>query len=234
MTRSSIVTTRHVDIFSHEISTDPLISDQDKDIHERYERFRHSIFVFSNHDNDVISMQNLDLVFFPIVDDRFFYMVVFNLRNPEVLVIDSHDRVGAVDELYEYKTYGLHDVMVMHLKKEGHPAWKAYSEIDQEQVKIKWQMKQNMVDGGVMLMRMMETFMGYDSHKWENGLYKEGTKQKKQLKDLRSKYVSKILLSDVNIRKLSIVNEIPKFIAMEATLSVKKKLGRQRIRTAKV
>ncbi|KVH87401.1 hypothetical protein Ccrd_025370, partial [Cynara cardunculus var. scolymus] len=126
-------------------------------------------------------------VFFPVVEPLFYYVLVFNLKRPSIAILDSQTRDG--------KQY----MMIMHLLKEGHGAWKVYAEMDQDHIKTRWQFRENTVDPGVMLMRHMETFFGGDVMKWECGLYKESTKQKRQLKDLRTKYCSKMLLNDENI-----------------------------------
>lgn len=165
--------------FTSAISMDPMITNQHWNIKQRYEAFRKHIAEFCKNDNEVISMRNLDLVFFPVTDPTYFYMVVFNLRHPSIVVVDSDDRNGSVEDLYYYQTYALQDLMIMHLNNEGHMAGKAYRLMDQEQLKMRWQITENRVNCGVMLMRHMEMYMGGDVRKWDSGLYKESTKQKK-------------------------------------------------------
>ncbi|KVI11175.1 hypothetical protein Ccrd_010416 [Cynara cardunculus var. scolymus] len=151
--------------------------------------------------------------------------VVFDLKHPSIAIIDSQIRDGKVDDIYGSSTVGLQDMMIMHLLREGHGAWKVYAEMDQDHIKTRWQLRENTVDVGVMLMRHMETFFGGDVVKWDCGLYKESTKQKRQLKDLRTKYCSKMLLNDVNIRKTSIVYDVERFIAMETSYNARKNGG---------
>ncbi|KAJ9556835.1 hypothetical protein OSB04_011449 [Centaurea solstitialis] len=71
---------------------------------------------------------------------------------------------------------------------------------------------------GVILMRNMETYMGVDDGRWENGLYRDGSKQKKQMKDLRTKYVMKMLNNKENIHNDTIAMKVLSFISMEAAL----------------
>lgn len=97
--------------FPFVIAMDPVCSDQHRDTKERYEAFMKNIMQFTNGDNELLSMRNLDLVFFPVVDGLSFYTVVFDLRQPSVEVIDTYDQCGSIDEAYEYRTYALHDMI---------------------------------------------------------------------------------------------------------------------------
>ncbi|KVI01742.1 hypothetical protein Ccrd_019979 [Cynara cardunculus var. scolymus] len=208
-----------------DISMDAIIRDEDLNVNQMYDRFRKNITSCMNTDKELINMRNVDLVFFPVVEPSFYYVLVFDLKRPSIAILDSQNRDGKVDDIYGSSTVGLQDMMIMHLLKEGHGAWKVYAEMDQDHIKTRWQFRENTVDAGVMLMRHMETFFGGDVMKWECGLYKEGTKQKRQLKDLRTKYCSKMLLSDENIRKTSIVSDVERFIAMETSYDARKNRG---------
>ncbi|KVH98833.1 hypothetical protein Ccrd_022940 [Cynara cardunculus var. scolymus] len=208
-----------------DISMDAIIRDEDLNANQRYDIFRKNITCCMNNDKELISMRNVDLVFFPIVEPSFYYVVVFDLKHPSIAIIDSQIRDGKVDDIYGSSTVGLQDMMIMHLLREGHGAWKVYAEMDQDHIKTRWQLSENTVDAGVMFMRHMETFFGGNVVKWDCGLYKESTKQKRQLKDLRTKYCSKMLLNDVNIRKTSIVYDVERFIAMETSYNARKNGG---------
>ncbi|KAL8226975.1 hypothetical protein R6Q57_016807 [Mikania cordata] len=50
-------------------------------------------------------------------------------------------------------------------------------------------------------MRHMETYMGGGLKKWKTGLNTESDAQRRQLNQLRFKYLCKILLSSINIVK---------------------------------
>ena len=43
----------------------------------------------------------LSQVFFPVVSRMYNYLILFNLKTPDVLVMDSDDREGEVTDLYE-------------------------------------------------------------------------------------------------------------------------------------
>ena len=72
-------------------------------------------------------------------------------------------------------------------------------------------------------MRNMEVYMGEDNGAWENGLYKESTKQKNQIKNLRTKYVSKILTSQLNEMKSKILDKVLAFMSMKASAHMHKR-----------
>ncbi|KVI00872.1 hypothetical protein Ccrd_020870, partial [Cynara cardunculus var. scolymus] len=208
---------------------DRIIKDQALDVHQRYESFKNNIPSCTINDKELISMRNIDLVFLLIVEESFFYIIVFDLKPPSIVIIDSKDWDGTVDNIYGSSTVVLQDMMIMHLLREGHDAGKVYAEMEQDQIRTRWQSRESLVDCGVMLMRRMETYFGGDGGKWDCGLYKERTKQKRQLKDLRTKYYSKILLIDENIRKTSIITDVELFIAMETSYNAKKKRVATRI-----
>ncbi|KAJ9545058.1 hypothetical protein OSB04_024765 [Centaurea solstitialis] len=208
------------------VGIDPAVTNHHIIMGERYAGFRSCISKFANHDQEIINMRNIDLVFFPFVDNIGFYVVVFNLKQPSIMIIDSQDRDGISTDLYNLKTYELQDLMTMHLRQVGHRAASAFEEIQQETLKMRWQGRGNDVDFGVILMRIMETYMGGDVRTWDNGLYKERTKQKRQLKNLRTKYISKILFSKVNNKKEAVVAEVQRFISQEASWIRKGKRGR--------
>ncbi|KAI3744508.1 hypothetical protein L1987_57591 [Smallanthus sonchifolius] len=65
-------------------------------------------------------------------------------------------------------------------------------------VEMPWRMLHNKVDCGIFAMRHMETFIG--STTWQCGFdpEKELEKQTRQITELRYKYVSMILLLDLN------------------------------------
>ncbi|CAH1453808.1 unnamed protein product [Lactuca virosa] len=73
--------------------------------------------------------------------------------------------------------------------------------------KLKWWTENNMNDGEVMLMRHMETFKGQGPNDWDSEIEKDQKQQKTQLTTLRSKYVTKILVNDINIYSNKIIEE---------------------------
>lgn len=98
-------------------------------------------------------MKLSDLVFFPQVEPSHFYVLVFKLKQPQILLIDSKNKEGSIDDLYELNSYAM----------EGHVGWSILRVLDHEHMSMRWKAKENEVDQGVILMQNMETYMGEDA-----------------------------------------------------------------------
>lgn len=83
-------------------------------------------------------------------------------------------------------------------------------------VKIKWKTTYG-VDCGIFVMRHMETYLGHEVFCYE--LQKEDEAQKGQLKMLRAKYLAKILLKDLNLKKMELVKAAEAFGKRQAKRS---------------
>ncbi|CAH1445298.1 unnamed protein product [Lactuca virosa] len=70
-------------------------------------------------------------------------------------------------------------------------------------------------DGGIYLMRHMESFMGNQTSKWDCGLAVDLKIQDMYLQKLRYKYLVRLLLSDHNILKCEFEKEYAKFVKMD-------------------
>lgn len=83
-------------------------------------------------------------------------------------------------------------------KVENHPQTFALMKEVPKILEIDWVTKRNFVDCGVFVMRHMECYKGTGLKDFKIQLESEGAVQKRQLEDLRKRYVTKILLSDLN------------------------------------
>ncbi|CAH1452668.1 unnamed protein product [Lactuca virosa] len=141
------------------------------------------------------------LVFFPIVDGNY-YLICFNLKSFSILIIDQRRLVGTVESVYgnisrvlkKVKTLMTRNVVVLKMKCQ------AYNRSD---------------DGGIYLMRHMESFMGDQTSKWDCGLAVDLKTQDMYLQKLRYKYLVRLLLSDHNILKCEFEKEYAKFVKMD-------------------
>ncbi|KAI3814021.1 hypothetical protein L1987_18763 [Smallanthus sonchifolius] len=77
-----------------------------------------------------------------------------------------------------------------------------------------WQTLENKFDCGVFMMRHMETFKGMTAKDRQCGLTHESEKQH-ELNDLRRKYVTKMLLHDINTSKEFIISELKDYLKMD-------------------
>lgn len=87
------------------------------------------------------------------------------------------------------------------LKKIGHEKYKIIKKAKPTVSNMKWRAKRNVNDSGIFTMMHMELYMGEPISKWDIGMELESSKQKKQLTRLRIKFVTKILLNEVNVHR---------------------------------
>lgn len=98
---------------------------------------------------------------------------------------------------------------------------------------IEWATTNNYVDCGIFVMRHMESYKGNGLAGFETQFQVEGAGQKKQLDDLRGKYVAKIILSDFNslvnhtTEKVREYDRLSKEVRSKFEKAAKAKIGRR-------
>ncbi|KAL4591786.1 hypothetical protein LXL04_004757 [Taraxacum kok-saghyz] len=97
-----------------------------------------------------------------------------------------------------------------YLRKVKHKSTSQLENVDPHRLKMNWRTRGNYNDCGVFCMRHMETYMGDNSGNWSCGLNKESPKQQ-EIDYLRFKYLTKILLSDINQLRDKIIAQTEKF-----------------------
>ena len=95
------------------------------------------------------------------------------------------------------------------LKDNGYPHVEALKKYVVSDVKMPWQTNNNYVDCGIFAMRHMEMYLG--NKDIDAGFVPEGKEQKKQIEDLRKKYLTKILLSEYNENINVVESEIEEY-----------------------
>ncbi|CAI9292056.1 unnamed protein product [Lactuca saligna] len=73
--------------------------------------------------------------------------------------------------------------------------------------KIKWWLKNNFEENVVALMRHMECFQGHAQSSWDCDIEKDQKQQKEKFTKLRVKYLTKLLLNDINLNRKEIVDQ---------------------------
>lgn len=96
----------------------------------------------------------------------------------------------------------------------GHPRAKRLKICKPMRLEMSWRTIRNSVDCGIFVKRHMETYTGTNIPQWNCGLAKESQSQVAQLIDIRLKYLTKILLSYINIHKGTIVAEMRGYVKM--------------------
>ncbi|KAL8232115.1 hypothetical protein R6Q57_001893 [Mikania cordata] len=118
-------------------------------------------------------------------------------------------------------------IVALYLEKESPALHKKIVNLKPKKLEMPWQTENNFVDCGIFAMRHMETYKAKEMKEWKEdcGILEESSgKQHDQLLDLRLKYLSKILLSDINILYDEVTKEVKKFEELDE--EVKKQMRR--------
>ncbi|CAI9277698.1 unnamed protein product [Lactuca saligna] len=154
------------------------------------------------------------LVFFPIVDGNY-YLICFNLKSFSLLIIDQRRLVGTVESVYGNIPRVLQKIFCHFLNDVCKKRVKTLMTRNVVVLKMKCQTYNRSDDGGIYLMRYMESFMGDQTSKWDCGLVVDLKTQDMYLQKLRYKYLVRLLLSDHNILKCDFEKEYAKFVKMD-------------------
>ncbi|PWA71630.1 ulp1 protease family, C-terminal catalytic domain-containing protein [Artemisia annua] len=164
---------------------------------------------------NVEKISDVDLVFFPVLLEKsHYYLVVFNLKTPKIEIIDNSKNGSEADmkERYGKSLKKLRKYFLLYLGVKDHPRLELLKKVAFNILLMSWRTEENCIDCGVFMMRHMETYMGYNSAKnWKCGLKDEGPEQQNQIYELRKKYLSKILRSDINIKRSLVLDELEEY-----------------------
>ncbi|PWA95077.1 hypothetical protein CTI12_AA010880 [Artemisia annua] len=148
------------------------------------------------------TLSNVDLVFFPIIQDGHFIVVCVHLKRREIHILDNM-LLGSENVSDRYG--GLVDFLVARfedfLSNDGHPAQGFLRNADPQLLRLGCMTKNNVIDCGVFAMRHMETYLFGGEYDDLCEFRREGKEQQHQLDELRKKYAAKILLCDINEKK---------------------------------
>lgn len=99
---------------------------------------------------------------------------------------------------------------------------------------IGWRKNEPHKDHTIFMMRHMETFMGVQTNNWKCGLEDDDEEQRWQIKMLRYKYATKILLSDLNQRRIFVLKEVKDFAKLPREEVLKKGKRAEEIKVARL
>ena len=100
-------------------------------------------------------------------------------------------------------------LFIKFLKDNGYPHIEALNMYVVYNAKMPWQTNNNYIDCGIFALRHMEMYLG--NKDFDVGFVPEGKEQKKQIEDLRKKYLTKILLSEQNENRHVVESEIKEY-----------------------
>ncbi|KAL4579736.1 hypothetical protein LXL04_015900 [Taraxacum kok-saghyz] len=162
-------------------------------------------------DKEPATFDKVDLVFFAVHQKDHYYLISMNLKELAVDVLDNRNSVAKISNAYKGVPEELILLFCSYLRKVKHKSASQLENVDPQILKMNWRTMGNYNDCGVFCMRHMETYMGYSSGNWSCGLHKESPKQQQEIDYLRFKYLTKILLSDINQLRDKIIAQTEKF-----------------------
>ncbi|PWA73621.1 hypothetical protein CTI12_AA263590 [Artemisia annua] len=154
---------------------------------------------FTDDEKHLKSLETFDMLFFPICREYHLYLICADFKNGSFRVIDNSSNGTDFEERYKGVPEEIKKVLVAYLDQVEHPKTERIRNTKQIRMQMKWRTKNNHVDCGVFLMLHMESYHGFKN--WDCGFHLESPKQKRELDLLRSKYATKILLSELNLIK---------------------------------
>ncbi|KAL8215924.1 hypothetical protein R6Q57_022761, partial [Mikania cordata] len=171
------------------------------------------------------SINQVNLWIIHVLQINHYYLVCFNLKNP---AIEIGDKIrGRLYAKYVANVRKVQKIVSLYLEKESPILHKKNVNLKHKKLEMTWQTEKNFVDYGIFAIIHMETYMAKEMNEWKEDcriLDESSGKQHDQLLDPRFKYLSKILLSDVNILHDEVTKELKKFEELDE--EVKKKMRR--------
>ncbi|KAD7478908.1 hypothetical protein E3N88_02044 [Mikania micrantha] len=158
------------------------------------------------------SVEDVDILVVPILQDSHYYLICFNFKNETIDVIDNMK--GKMKAKQKYRVTRMTQVMLNYLENHFESLHNKLDGVVPTKVNLPRQTDKNFVDCGVFAMRHMETYKGQPINEWANdcGLKEEAEQSLVgQLNDLRIKYLSKLLLSDVNLLRDKVISQLEDF-----------------------
>lgn len=132
---------------------------------------------------------------------------MFDLIKTKCVIIDNLYSEESLLVTYGNIPYDLDVLFNLYIESLMHPKSRKMIRAGPVKFVMEWMTKKNYTDCGVFLMRHMETYKGEDVDGWNVDIEPESEysdDQQIQLDDLRKKYVTKILTSDMNLLKSSL------------------------------
>nr|GLL33573.1 uncharacterized protein LOC109155335 [Ipomoea trifida] len=153
--------------------------------------------------------KNIQHFLFPIIASQHHYMIHFDPLYERFEAIDNSSKVCKTDDKYGIVPTTLQKFLSMFMTglKSTYKSEKI-AKLKLKRMKMSWRDNKNKVDCGVFLMRHMETFRGQLPELWDCGLEKEN---KDQLNVLRIKYLTALVMSDVNEHKARNIQQAAEF-----------------------
>ncbi|PWA64130.1 lectin protein kinase family protein [Artemisia annua] len=178
--------------------------DKEKVISKQYDVFQEVLGIQMKQDLQQMQMEDVDLVFFPIISSEHYYLIVLNIQKGNAVIIDNSESDATYDGKYKDNYDLVKGVFLRHLKTYENSKEEMLSEklnkFKPKLLKMNWRTREERIDCGVYMMAHMELYEGETvAAKWKTGLLEEKDKgHREQIDNLRSKYAAKIILHQEN------------------------------------
>ena len=96
-------------------------------------------------------------------------------------------------------------------------------------MRVNWATKENVIDCGIFVMMHMEHYNGETAKNWNLEFPKEGKDQEMEIIKIRIKYVTKMLMHDLNIHREKMNQEAFEFAAKYTDKAAKQQMIREAI-----
>ncbi|CAH1415867.1 unnamed protein product [Lactuca virosa] len=156
-------------------------------------------------------------LFMPVVREFHIFLVVLDFQQPAFWIIDNIKRYADTHDTYGLLPNIIHSYMSKYMRSVHHPNAEAFSHVPRQIPQLSWSTVNNSTDCGIFTMRHMETFMGGNIRDFKTRFKSESLAQDNQLSRLRVIYLCKIINSDYNLLKDSILHQVAEFQKLNAS-----------------
>ncbi|KAK9070516.1 hypothetical protein SSX86_010918 [Deinandra increscens subsp. villosa] len=181
------------------------LHDFSTDVKEKVESFSANLADYLDRIKINQHLKGVDLLLLPVEDSDSFYLMVFDLTNPSILVIDSfHSKkplvrlVDSSDYYHKDSAYKMKSLVCAYLQSRSHQMTQRFKSMKISRVPIDWATSSYSIQNRIFLMRHMEKYYGQNKF-FQCNFSKHGSQKNSQLNKLRNKYAAAIMLSEINI-----------------------------------
>ncbi|XP_022022638.1 uncharacterized protein LOC110922724 [Helianthus annuus] len=162
----------------------------------------------------VKSIRDFDLLFFPILASEHYYVLCFNLKTSKIVLIDNSKMGKKFHDRYQGIPNMLRNALCDYLElKKIRFAKKTLRKAIIKRLEMPWRTEENYIDCGIYTMRHMETYFGEEN--WDCGFLSNEKFHKPQISELRKKFLTKMLLSEINTMKDDLIKHALEYEKMD-------------------
>ncbi|PWA79650.1 ulp1 protease family, C-terminal catalytic domain-containing protein [Artemisia annua] len=154
------------------------------------------------------------IVFFPILAYEHFYVIVINIRNGYAVILDNLKSDAPYDGKYKKVFEFVKSLLVDFLARNKFPSTNLFlCEKDADVLNLKWKTRNDKINCGLYAMIHMEHYE-FEDEEWEIGILDEEDAQHRiQMDVLRNRYITKILLHEINQHKRKMIHSAENWIS---------------------